>query len=384
MLSTSPQDVYRSMNVVLLEGNRGMRPTLERILAASGRALDVVATPDEAIDRLDLSAVDVLVVSDTGGLDDAVRVLDHARRRYPETGRLLIAAAAEAGPRLPAASAIVHRVLHRPFQVESLQDAIATVEQISRHLREVADPFGDAEAQSAMLDACTSGGLLRYAAQPIVRADTQKVFALELLLRSTHPQLSHPLAVIEAAERSRKVCSLGRALNALAGDFAARLPPEPLLFVNVHPGQFADPDVVGSFAPLLPYAHRTVLEITERASLHDVDGVERAIAGLEACGFRVAVDDLGSGFNSLAVLAQLHPAFIKADMSIVRGAHLESRKQRLLHLLASFASATGAELVAEGVESEAEADAARRCGVHLLQGYLYGKPCVNTYQSAAL
>jgi hypothetical protein len=89
-------------------------------------------------------------------------------------------------------------------------------------------------------------------------------------------------------------------------------------------------------------------------------------------------------WHIVAVLAQLHPAFIKADMSIVRGAHLESRKQRLLHLLASFASATGAELVAEGVESEAEADAARRCGVHLLQGYLYGKPCVNTYQSAAL
>jgi EAL domain-containing protein (putative c-di-GMP-specific phosphodiesterase class I) len=127
-----------------------------------------------------------------------------------------------------------------------------------------------------------------------------------------------------------------------------------------------------------------VLEITERARLTEFSGVETALDRLTSMGFRVAVDDLGSGFNSLAVLAELQPAFIKVDMSIVRGVNLDTRRQRLLHLLASFANATGAEVVAEGVETDEEAEAARQCGVHLLQGYLFGKPSPSWFASATV
>ena len=91
-------------------------------------------------------------------------------------------------------------------------------------------------------------------------------------------------------------------------------------------------------------------------------------------GFAIAVDDLGAGYSSLSVLAELQPSFIKVDMSIVRGIDCDPRKQRLVDLLCRFADATDATLIAEGVETGEEAAALRECGAHLLQGYLFGKP----------
>ena len=88
------------------------------------------------------------------------------------------------------------------------------------------------------------------------------------------------------------------------------------------------------------------------------------------------MDDLGAGYNALSILADLQPRIIKIDMSIVRNCDTELRKQRLVDLLAKFSDATGAMMVAEGVETEAEAIVLRKCGAHLLQGYLFHKPVI--------
>jgi EAL domain-containing protein (putative c-di-GMP-specific phosphodiesterase class I) len=92
------------------------------------------------------------------------------------------------------------------------------------------------------------------------------------------------------------------------------------------------------------------------------------------CGFRFAVDDLGSGYNSLAVLAELRPAFMKVDRSIVCNVERDEHKQRLLELLSLFARATDTQLVVEGIETETESAVVRKIGVDLLQGYLFGWP----------
>ena len=91
-------------------------------------------------------------------------------------------------------------------------------------------------------------------------------------------------------------------------------------------------------------------------------------------GFMVAVDDLGAGYSSLSVLADLQPKYIKMDMSIIRNVHLEPRKRRLIELLCKFAEATDAMIVAEGVEIEEEMKTLISCGAHLLQGYYFSKP----------
>ena len=91
-------------------------------------------------------------------------------------------------------------------------------------------------------------------------------------------------------------------------------------------------------------------------------------------GWATAVDDLGAGYSSLSVLAELQPQYIKVDMSIVRNIDREARKRRLMEMLYRFSDATGSSLVAEGVETEDEEATVRACGAPLMQGYLFGRP----------
>jgi EAL domain-containing protein (putative c-di-GMP-specific phosphodiesterase class I) len=150
------------------------------------------------------------------------------------------------------------------------------------------------------------------------------------------------------------------------------------LFMNLHPDELASPaGVCERLVALQPWAHRVVLEITERSRLQGIEAWEDSVDAVTKMGFSIAVDDLGAGYSSLSVLAELQPRHIKVDMSIVRGIDSEPRKQRLVALLCRFADATGANLIAEGVETQEEAAALRICGAHMLQGYLFGRPSLS-------
>lgn len=93
-------------------------------------------------------------------------------------------------------------------------------------------------------------------------------------------------------------------------------------------------------------------------------------------GFAIAVDDLGAGYSALSMLADLQPQYIKLDMSLIDGIANAPRKQRLVQLLAVFGSATGATVVAEGVETQDQVDCLMECGCDLFQGFLFGRPHV--------
>ena len=116
------------------------------------------------------------------------------------------------------------------------------------------------------------------------------------------------------------------------------------------------------------------VEITEQSNLHAIVGWDESIQMLAETGFSVAVDDLGAGYNSLKILADLQPRYIKMDMSLVRNIDTEPRKQRLVQLISTFAAATNSLSIAEGVETEEERAALIDCGTDLLQGYFFAKP----------
>ena len=145
----------------------------------------------------------------------------------------------------------------------------------------------------------------------------------------------------------------------------------------MHPAELRDEaSVRRRVEPLLAQAHRIVLEITERSHILRMTGWQSAIDFLTRSGFRIAVDDVGAGYNSLSVLAELRPAFIKVDMSITRNIDREERRQRVLELLFRFARATHTQLIVEGIETQAEATSVLAIGADLLQGFLYGRPLI--------
>ncbi len=167
---------------------------------------------------------------------------------------------------------------------------------------------------------------------------------------------------------------LGRSLEA-----AARLPGRATVFVNMsidgleflqsHAGGLRRAVERGGWQP-----DRFVLEITERTCAENPEQLKASISDLRRAGFRIAIDDMGTGYSSLHLLAELEPDFIKLDQMLVRNLSHEPIKQNLVSAIAGFAATSRAAVIAEGVETAAEAEILEALGVHLVQGFYFALP----------
>ena len=95
---------------------------------------------------------------------------------------------------------------------------------------------------------------------------------------------------------------------------------------------------------------------------------------LRDLGFRIAIDDAGSGYASLQSIAELRPNYLKISNYLVTGLHTDSIKRDVVEMLVRLAARIDAETVAEGIETEAEMAEVKRLGVTYGQGYLLGRP----------
>jgi EAL domain-containing protein (putative c-di-GMP-specific phosphodiesterase class I) len=154
------------------------------------------------------------------------------------------------------------------------------------------------------------------------------------------------------------------ARSALMG--AQDLPAGTWISVNFSPSALLD----GRAAALLREAGRpVVVEITEHMAIENYLAVRRA---LDQCGpVRVAVDDAGAGFASLRHILELKPDIIKLDIGLVRDVDSDPARQALIAGMRHFAALTGTTLIAEGVETEEQAETIRGLGVEFAQGHLF-------------
>ncbi|MBU9711551.1 EAL domain-containing protein [Evansella tamaricis] len=152
-----------------------------------------------------------------------------------------------------------------------------------------------------------------------------------------------------------------------------------LLFLNVHPQVLMDSDYkTGETMKLLQdyniQPHQIIFEITEKQSVTDYLMFERVLSNYRSQGFRIAVDDAGSGFNSLKALVHLTPEFLKVDRSLIHNIHISKSQQKMVSLLLDFANETGTKLIAEGIEQKEDLLYLKKMGVHYGQGYALAKP----------
>lgn len=216
--------------------------------------------------------------------------------------------------------------------------------------------------------------LFWYAYQPIVDATTGEVFAYEALARPTDPEFPDPWSLIKAAERTGKVAPLGRVLRERAVAGLDKLPEHVKLFVNLHPQELYDPELLAIEPFVKPWLPRLVFEITEVARIRRQQKVTELSDKLRGSGGLIALDDLGSGYSGLNSLATLLPDFVKLDMELVRRVTQDPKAQRLVRHLIEFARDENMLVVAEGIETEDERTIVTDLGADYLQGYLFSKP----------
>lgn len=223
------------------------------------------------------------------------------------------------------------------------------------------------------LDRCVATLSMHF--QPIVHAHDRSRFGYEALLRTTDKALPHPGAILDAAERLERVPALGRAIRAHVAKVIVESPPERgTIFVNLHLLDLSDKQLTSAFAPLSKVASRVCLEITERTSLEGQLDLRYRVAELRELGFRIAIDDLGGGHARMATFSPVDTDIVKLDMSLVRDIEKHPLKQHLIRSLTELCQAQGAKVVAEGIETEAEAQVVVDLGCDLLQGYLFARP----------
>ncbi|MGN7476948.1 EAL domain-containing protein [Solibacillus silvestris] len=154
------------------------------------------------------------------------------------------------------------------------------------------------------------------------------------------------------------------------------------LFLNIHPNVLLDKNYhSGETLALLKTLNispeQVVFELTERSAVSDFEEFARVLSHYRSQGYRIAVDDVGSGYNSLKTLIYLKPEFIKLDRSLIQDIDQHSAQQQLLTVILNYAIESGTKVIAEGVETKAEYEFLQSAGVHYAQGYAIGRPNEN-------
>jgi EAL domain-containing protein (putative c-di-GMP-specific phosphodiesterase class I) len=345
------------------------------------------------------SATEALARIKQGGLSAAVSDINLPGM----TGLDLLRAVREQDPDLPvvlvtghpswegAAQAIEYgafRYLPKPFDIDHLRSTVLQATQLYRLARIKREALGLAgipgPSDRAGLEASFERALASFgmAFQPIVSLSTKSILGYEALLRSREPTLPEPEDVLSAAERLGATQRLGRATRAFAAGRRSLMNHEWLLFINLHPDDLLDPQLIDPASLLVSTASRVVLEITERSPLIRLEEVRERVAELRRLGFRIAVDDLGAGYAGLTSFAVLDPDIVKVDMNLIRGIEANPVKRKLVASIASLCREMEMLLVAEGVEKTVERDILCDLGCDFFQGFLFARPTAGFRQPA--
>lgn len=284
---------------------------------------------------------------------------------------LFPASATEAEALLRAANAAMHEAKTVPGTAIVLADA--RYEQGS----------GEVLEQEQSLRAGILEREFSLAYQPKVDAVTGALTGFEALARWQRAGVGHvnPMQFIAAAERTGLIGSLGMLLLSQACEQMARWRELDVALVpvavNVSPLQLLDPGFSRQVdATLKRYAipaSLLSLEITESAAITHLEQTSAQLTQLRELGVQVAMDDFGTGFSSLAMLRNLPLSAVKIDRSVIEPMPAPDAVA-VVRAICQLAQALKLRVVAEGVETEGQALAARQAGCHEIQGYFYARP----------
>ncbi len=216
--------------------------------------------------------------------------------------------------------------------------------------------------------------------QPQVNAQTSKLYGAEALVRWQHPELGliSPEQFIPLAESTGLIIHLGRHIIQQAISQAVQWWQQghPIhIGINLSARQFNDPELL-SFITQQPHFAEVApcldIEITESTAMRDIEQSLHLLNQLKAYNLELAIDDFGTGYSSLAYLQTFPIDALKIDRAFVLNLDNETG-QSLCKAIIQLGKSLNLKIIAEGVETETQADFLRQQGCDIFQGYLFGK-----------
>ena len=344
--------------------------------------LDTATDGTHALELLKERRYDLIVSDISMPQMDGISLLRRIRETDLDVPVIFVTAAPAVETAMKAIEYGALRYLTKPVNPKALRQVVdygIVVHRMTKAKREALKLVsgamgmaGDRAGLETTFGRAKEGLVLHF--HPIVRWQSRDVHGWEVLIRTREPSLARPLELFEAAERLGRAQELGRAIRGAVAAMCAQLRQNELIYVNLHPRDLDDPSLYSGQEPLAKFAHRVVLEVSERASLDMIKDARKRISSLREIGYRIAMDDMGAGHAGLATFAQLEPDVVKIDMALVRGSDREPLRRKLIRSISELCGDLKMPVVVEGIETVAERDAVLSAGCDLLQGYLFGKP----------
>jgi diguanylate cyclase (GGDEF)-like protein len=220
--------------------------------------------------------------------------------------------------------------------------------------------------------------------QPVISMKTGFVASAEALIRWSHPEkgVVQPSEFIPLAEEIGLIVPIGEWVLREACKEALTWPitdnKAPTVAVNLSSRQFQNQDVAQLVKSVLLEtglpAKRLILEITESLLLADNDKIIKQLQDISQLGVGFSIDDFGTGYSSLSYLKKFPVNTLKIDRSFIMNLPSAPEDVALVRAILSMADSLGMNVVAEGVETESQADFIKSTNCQYLQGFFYSKP----------
>ena len=216
--------------------------------------------------------------------------------------------------------------------------------------------------------------------QPILDLSSGEFLGYEGLIRGpANSPLHSPANLFSAAAEQGLSLEVEMLCRQVVLETFSRLNLPGSLFLNVSPETLTHPSFKNGqtlefLAQLGILPERVIIEITENQPTYDFVAMRSALLHYRSMGFKIAIDDLGEGFSSLRLWSELRPEFIKIDMHFVQGVDTDPIKRQFLKSIQQIAISCGTNVIAEGVETEAELKVVKEIGIALGQGYFIARP----------
>ncbi|MFV0314356.1 MAG: EAL domain-containing protein, partial [Anaerotignum sp.] len=222
--------------------------------------------------------------------------------------------------------------------------------------------------------------LVRFAFQPIVDLKTGEIFAYEALMRPLTPEFNGPLEILSVASAQSKLPQLERLIMSVVCDTIAKqldIIGDRYIFVNSIPAETADNTTYFLVKTIKEQYNnlfeKIIIEIIERDS-RDENALIESVNYLKENGFKVAIDDFGSGYSNEIRIIKLSPNIVKIDMELIQGIATNVDKQVIVKGIIDFCHQKDIRIVAEGVEYAEDLKYLIDIHVDYVQGYYLAKP----------
>ena len=212
--------------------------------------------------------------------------------------------------------------------------------------------------------------------QPIINCNTNKVYGYEALVRGLNNESA--LSIISKVNDDNRYF-FDQLCRVKAIALAAKLKLESMLSINFLPNSIYKPE--RCIRTTLNVANKynfpiekIIFEFTEAERIEDSHFIKSIVECYKSLGFKTAIDDFGSGYAGLGLLADFQTNIVKLDMELIRNIDNDSARQSIVKNCLNIFSDLNITPLAEGIETKEEFNCLRDFGVELMQGYLFSKP----------